>query len=128
MRMLIVDDVMANCAVLKRIAMKVFGGEIDIETSSLAAIKACHERCYDIIVTDYMMPELDGISMVSVLRSFDEYKHVPIIMTSGCSDPSTPHRSMRRGVDDFISKPINAEQFRNKISHYLSVRPNAYAA
>ncbi len=128
MRMLIVDDVMTNCAVLKRMAMRVFGGDIDIETSSLAAIKACHERTYDIIITDYMMPDLDGIGMVSVLRSFDEYKRTPIIMTSACTDPVVLNKSKRLGVDDFMTKPINAEQFRTKISHYLSMRPSAFAA
>ncbi|MGB8819095.1 MAG: response regulator [Rhizobiaceae bacterium] len=128
MRMLIVDDVMTNCAVLKRMAMRVFGGEIDIETCSMAAIKACHERTYDIIITDYMMPALDGIGMVSVLRCFDEYKRTPIIMTSACADPAVLIRSMRHGVDDYILKPINADQFRSKITHHLSLRPNAYAA
>lgn len=128
MRMLIVDDVMTNCAVLKRMAMRAFGGEIDIATSSLEAIKACHERNYDIIITDYRMPVLDGIGMVSVLRSFDEYRLTPIIMTSSCADPVVFNKSMRHGVDDFIVKPINADQFRKKISHYLSLRPNSYAA
>lgn len=128
MRMLIVDDVETNCAVMKRMAMRVFGGEIHIETSSLAAIKACHERTYDIIITDYMMPGLDGISMVSILRCFEEFKRTPIIMTSACADPAVLTKSRRHGVDDFILKPIHAEMFRNKILHYLSLRPNAYAA
>jgi PleD family two-component response regulator len=128
MRMLIVDDVMTNCAVLKRMAMRVFGGEIDIETCPLAAIKACHERVYDIIVTDYMMPGLDGISMVSVLRRFDEYCRTPIIMTSACTDHAVLMKSLRHGVDDFIAKPVDAAQFRARITHHLSIRPNAYAA
>jgi putative two-component system response regulator len=128
MRMLIVDDVEANCAVLKRMAMKVFGGDIDIETSACGAIKACHERQYDIIITDYMMPEMDGLAFVIIVRSFDEYKRTPIIMTSACSDPSLYGRAARVGVDDFMNKPINTEQFRKKITHYLSLRPSSYAA
>jgi two-component system, chemotaxis family, chemotaxis protein CheY len=128
MNMLIVDDVMTNAIILKRMAMRVFGGDIDIETSSMAAINACHERKYDIIITDYMMPDLDGISMAGVLRNFSEFKHIPILMTSSCSDSVISNRAIRSGVTEFILKPVNAVHFRNRISHYLSQRPSAYAA
>jgi CheY-like chemotaxis protein len=128
MRMLIVDDEMTNCVVMKRMAMKVFGGDIDIETSGFAAVKACHERRYDIIVTDYMMPELNGLNLSSILRGFEEYKDVPIIMASGSTDPTQFNRLVRHGLDCFIAKPINSEQFRKKIAHFLSKRPSAFAA
>jgi PleD family two-component response regulator len=128
MRMLIVDDDVTNCAVMKRMAMKVFGGEIDIETSAFTAVKACHEKRYDIIVTDYMMPELNGLNMVSILRGFEEYKDTPIIMASGSTDPTHFNRLVRHGLDCFITKPINAEQFRKKIEFFLSKRPSTFAA
>jgi PleD family two-component response regulator len=128
MRMLIVDDDITNGAVMKRMAMKVFGGEIDVETSAFGAVKACHERRYDIIVTDYMMPELNGLSLVSILRRFEEYKNVPIIMASGSTDPMQFNRLVKHGLDCFISKPIDAEQFRKKIEHFLSKRPSTFAA
>jgi CheY-like chemotaxis protein len=128
MRMLIVDDDVTNCAVMKRMAMKVFGGEIDIETSSFAAVKACHEKRYDIIVTDYMMPELNGLNFVSIIRGFEEYRDTPIIMASGSTDPIQFNRLVRHGLDCFITKPINAEQFRKKIEFYISKRPSTFAA
>lgn len=127
MRMLIVDDDMTNGAVMKRMAMKVFGGEIDVETSAFAAVKACHEKCYDLIVTDYMMPELNGLNFVSIVRGFEEYKDIPIIMASGSTDPMHFNRLVRHGLDCFITKPINTEQFRKKIEHFLSKRPSTFA-
>ena len=128
MRMLIVDDEMTNCVVMKRIAMKVFGGEIDIDTSGFGAVKACHEKRYDIIVTDYMMPELNGLNFASIVRGFEEYKDTPIIMASGSTDPMHFNRLVRHGLDCFIAKPINSEQFRKKIEYFISKRPSAFAA
>lgn len=128
MRMLIVDDEMTNCAVMKRMAMKVFGGEIDIETSGFAAVKACHEKRYDIIVTDYMMPELNGLNLTRILRGFEEYRDVPIIMASGSTDPMQYNRLAKHGLDCFIAKPIDSGQFRKKIEYFLSRRPSAFAA
>jgi CheY-like chemotaxis protein len=128
MRMLIVDDDVTNGAVMKRMAMKVFGGEIDVETSGFGAVRACHEKCYDIIVTDYMMPELNGLNLVSIVRGFEEYRDIPIIMASGSTDPMHFNRLVRHGLDCFISKPINAEQFRRKIEYFLSKRPSTFAA
>jgi PleD family two-component response regulator len=128
MRMLIVDDDVTNGAVMKRMAMKVFGGEIDVETSAFVAVKACHEKRYDIIVTDYMMPELNGLNFVSIVRGFEEYQDTPIIMASGSTDPMHFNRLVRHGLDCFISKPINTEQFRKKIEYFLSKRPSTFAA
>ena len=128
MKMLIVDDVMTNAAVLKRMAMRVFGGDIDIETSSISAINACHERKYDLIITDYHMADLDGISMVNIIRLFFEYKNTPILMISSCSDPAVISKAMRLGINDFMPKPVHSEHFRNKIQYHLSQRPSTYAA
>ncbi len=118
MRMLIVDDVVTNCAVMKRMAMRVFEGEIDTVTSPASAILACRENTYDIVVTDYMMPEIDGISMVSIIRDIDDYKDVPIIMTSASPSPWLPTVSKENGIDEFITKPINMADFRGLIVKY----------
>ena len=128
MRILIVDDVEANGAIMKRLAMKVFGGEICIATSGITAVRACHEAFHDLIITDYMMPDIDGLAMVSIVRSFTEYRRVPIIMTSADHDVALLSRASRAGVDDFLPKPINSEMFRKKIVHYLSMRPTSFAA
>lgn len=128
MRMIIVDEVMTNCIVMKRMAMKVFGGEIDLETSPLAAVHAMRERTYDIIVTGYKMPEMDGSCLVALVRSIDENRRTPVIMTSSCLEPAVRARLAGHGVDAFVAKPINAEQFRQKIFHYLSIRPSVFAA
>lgn len=127
MRILVVDDVEANGAIMKRLAMKVFGGEIVIANSGIKAVQCCHEGLYDLIITDFMMPDLDGLSFISIIRSFAEYKRVPVIMTSADHDPALLSRAAKAGVDDFLPKPINSEMFRKKITHYLSMRPTAYA-
>jgi PleD family two-component response regulator len=126
--MLVVDDVMTNCIVIKRTAMKVFGGEIDIETSPLSAIRACHEKQYDLVVVDYYMPDMNGIEFVKILRGFDEYRMTPIIMATSCKDSATYNKSIRCGIDDFILKPLDFKQFRNKISFLLANRAKSFAA
>ena len=128
MRMIIVDDVMTNCIVMKRMAMKVFGGDIDLETSPLTAVKTIQDRSYDIIVSSYKMPEIDGLGLVSMIRKFDEHRRTPVIMTSSCLEPSVRSKLIRHGVEAFVARPINADQFRAKIAHYLSIRPSSYAA
>ena len=112
MKMLIVDDIATNCAVMKRMAMRVFPGEIDISTSPKSAIAACRENNYHIVITDYMMPEIDGISMVKIIRNIDEYKITPIIMTSASPSPWLHTVARENSIDDFITKPINMANFR----------------
>lgn len=128
MRILIVDDVEANSAILKRLAMKVFGGEIVIANSGSSAVKCCHEEFFDLIITDFMMPDIDGLQMVNIIRGFTEYARVPVIMMSADHDPAILSRASKAGINDFLTKPINSEMFRKKIVHYLSMRPTPYAA
>ena len=82
MRILIVDDVEANGAIMKRLAMKDFGGEIAIAGSGVAGIRACHETFHDLIITDYMMPVMNGVEFALSIRSRVS-ENLPIILMSG---------------------------------------------
>ena len=127
MRILIVDDVESNGAIMKRLAMKVFGGEIEIANSATNAVKCCHEANYDLIITDYMMPDIDGLQLISIIRGFTEYARVPVILTSADHDAALLSRATKAGINDFLPKPINSEMFRKKIVHHLSMRPSSFA-
>lgn len=115
MKMLIVDDVMTNSAIMKRMAMRVFDGEIDLVVSASEAVEACKTNLYDLIVTDYMMPEVDGLELVAIIRQLDGHKQTPIIMASACHEPQLLNKAKAVGINNFIAKPIDMETFRKMI-------------
>jgi putative two-component system response regulator len=121
MKMLIVDDVMTNSAIMKRMAMRVFNGEIDIVSSGHEALQACEAKNYDIIVTDYMMPDMDGLKLVALLRHMDAHEGTPIIMASACHEPQLLQTAKAVGVTSFIAKPIPMDIFRNMIDRFANM-------
>lgn len=128
MRMMILDEAMTHCIVMRRMAMRVFGGDMDMETSPHVALGLIGQRPYDLIVSGYRMGGMDALQFVDLVRALDEHRRTPIIITSACLEPSVRARLMTRGVESFIARPIDADRFREVIHYYLSIRPNAFAA
>jgi len=59
----------------------------------------------DVIITDIMMPVLDGIDMAKKIRQDDEF--TPIVITSSSSDTKHLHKTLDIGIHGYMSKPIN---------------------
>ncbi len=64
----------------------------------------------DLIVTDYLMPEMNGIELVKRLRDNPFTAHTPIIMVSAVSDPQERINMIRAGVDDCVQKPFHPDE------------------
>ncbi len=75
-----------------------------------------------LVITDLMMPFMDGEEMCSRIRK-DEYGSiVPIIMLTAKSDSATELRSLKANIDYFIAKPFDANKLRLQVEHCLKIR------
>ena len=74
----------------------------------------------DIIITDYMMPVMDGMEMARRLRDNVLTSHIPIIILSAKTDPESKIMGMDTGIDDYIEKPFSADIFRARIRNIIS--------
>jgi two-component system response regulator DctR len=74
----------------------------------------------DLLILDVYMPEVDGISVLSLLRKSD----IPadVIMVTAAGDTDTVARIMRQGVIDYIVKPFKFERYRASLESYLDFR------
>ena len=76
----------------------------------------------DIIVTDLMMPQMDGIGLVNRIRSDFNTSHIPIIMITAKHEDDTHLRAMKYGVDGYISKPFTMELLSARIENLMERR------
>ena len=73
----------------------------------------------DIIVIDYMMPQLNGIEFIKEFRNSN--KIVPIVMiTAAGSDDDIHKGAFEAGVNDFLSKPVNSTLFQARITNLIT--------
>jgi len=106
---LIVDDVESNLYVVKEL-MSPYGLSIDIVSSGFDAIDRIKSgRVYDIVFMDHMMPKMDGIETVKIIRKELKYTGPIVALTANIMTGQAKIFS-ENGFDDFISKPINSRQ------------------
>ncbi len=74
---------------------------------------------FNFVITDWNMPEMDGLTFVSQVRSLDEFKDVPILMVTTRSVKDDIIEAMKAGVNNYIVKPFTPETLGEKIGQVL---------
>ncbi|MEP7377308.1 MAG: ATP-binding protein [Chitinophagaceae bacterium] len=78
----------------------------------------------DLIVTDVMMPVVDGFELCKLLRSDEHTSHIPIIMLTAKADIASKLEGLSTGADAYLEKPFNKEELLIRISKLLQIRKN----
>lgn len=95
-----------------------FGHQIMECENGIDAIEKVIDYMPDIIFCDIMMPEMDGYSTISLLRSNPVTRHIPIIVLSSKSGVFDVARGLLIGCDDYIVKPTTKAALQKCISEY----------
>jgi len=114
---LVVDDSSTDRKIMKRLLSS--SGWINcIEvTNPHDAITAVQDLKVDLLITDIMMPDIDGFELSRILRErgFDK----PIIAVSGRGEAAAGQKAKISGIDAFMTKPINLQEMLNKIDELV---------
>jgi len=115
---LIVDDVESNLYVVKEL-MSPYGLSIDTVSSGFDAIERIKGgRVYDIVFMDHMMPKMDGIETVKIIRKELKYT-APIVALTANIMTGQAKVFFDNGFDDYISKPINIRQLDSVLNKLI---------
>jgi len=74
---------------------------------------------FNFVITDWNMPEMDGLTFVSQIRGLDEFKDLPILMVTTRSVKDDIIEAMKAGVNNYIVKPFTPETLGEKIGQVL---------
>jgi signal transduction histidine kinase len=86
-----------------------------------AALTAAREHAPALILTDVMMPRLDGFGLLRELRADPRTRSVPIIMLSARAGEESRVEGMEAGVDDYLVKPFSARELLARVSGHLQI-------
>ena len=81
------------------------------------AYDAMYEKVFDVIVSDIMMPDIDGFEFVKTIRSLN--KEVPVLFMTARDDLASKQRGYRAGIDDYMVKPIELDELLLRIGALL---------
>jgi len=121
-RILLVED---NADI--RIYIKsILGAEYEISEAENGSIglemATIHE--YDLIISDIMMPEMDGIEMCKQLKKSVETSHIPIILLTAKSGIDNRIEGLNVGADSYITKPFHPQHLMVRVSKLIELREN----
>jgi two-component system, response regulator RpfG len=120
---MVVDDQSTGRAILEqvvrgldeRVAVEGFARPVD-------AIVWATRHVSDLVLVDYMMPEMDGIEFVKRLRALPGYEHVPMVMVTVHDDRKVRYAALDAGITDFLTKPIDARECLARCRNLLTLR------
>jgi len=120
---MVVDDQSTGRAILEqvirsldeRVAVEGFARPVD-------AVVWATRNVSDLVLVDYMMPDMDGIELVKRLRALPGYEHVPIVMVTVHDDRKVRYAALDAGITDFLTKPVDARECLARCRNLLTLR------
>jgi two-component system, cell cycle response regulator len=109
MRILVVDDQKTLGLALSGTLARL-GHEPQLFTSGVTALELIKREDWRLVITDWMMPEMDGTELCRKIRAARRHPYIYIIMLTGRTDRLDRLEGLAAGADDFLTKPVDEEE------------------
>lgn len=119
LKVLIVDD-QTSVRQMARLTLEEIGVRLIHEAENgTRAIEMASVQPLDLIISDYNMPEMDGLGLLRAVRSHPSARRVPFILVTGRGDRELVVKAAQAGANNYVVKPFTAEILRKKIEQVL---------
>ncbi len=128
MSILIVDDSLDQRLLLQTLLQQAGYPDVVTAESATAALARLAEpseprpAAIDLILMDYLMPEIDGVAACRLIKSRPHLRDIPIIMVTAKNDPSNLKEAFDAGATDYINKPVNRIELQARVSSALALK------
>jgi putative two-component system response regulator len=120
-QVLIVDDTQINLVLFEALVRKMGVNDTQMFASATAGLAWAQTHDPDLIIVDYMMPDLDGIEFIERLRATPGKEMVPILMITANDQKQVRYRALNVGASDFLNKPIDKAEFLARVRNLLAL-------
>jgi two-component system response regulator RpfG len=120
---LIVDDLFSSRLLLAEIVRQIDGKlNLELFDTPSRALEFARNNRVDIVLTDYKLPEFDGIELVKQLRALPHCVDVPIVVITVVDDRKIRYDALEAGATDFLIKPLDDHETRARCANLLELR------
>ncbi len=128
-RILLVDDNADMRSYVKRLLAEFF--DVTVAVDGQAALEALAQGLPDLVLSDVMMPRLDGFGLINAIRANPAWQSLPVILLSARAGEEARTEGIGRGADDYLIKPFSARELMARVTTHLElarVRKEAQAS
>ena len=114
---IVVDDMKFNCEFIRKSLHDEGYGDVRVAVSAQEALEHLGQRPADVLLADWVMPEMDGLELADQVRQIDEEKnrYTCILLLTARDDTDSVIEAFDRGVDDYLVKPPNKQELAARI-------------
>jgi PAS domain S-box-containing protein len=119
----VIDNRISNLKILERLAVSL-GAEVVVRTFADPdeALGFLRRHAVDLVVTDFRMPDRDGVEFVRMLRRCEASSDAPIVVITAYEDKELRYRALEAGASDYLLSPIDYTEFRARTKNLLLMR------
>ena len=119
-RLLVVEDNVELLMLMKQVLKSQY--KVYLASNGVEALKIIHEKGLDLIISDVMMPEMDGYELTKVLKSDENYNYLPIILLTAKTQEEDIEEGLRAGADEYLKKPFRIGDLKLRIDNIIENR------
>jgi two-component system chemotaxis response regulator CheY len=114
-RILVVDDFSTMRKIVKNVLKQLGYNNIEEAENGVEALQKLRSKKFDFVVSDWNMPNMDGLEMLKAIRADAELKHLPVLMVTAEAEKDKVIAAIKAGVNNYIVKPFTAETLKQKM-------------
>ena len=118
-KILVVDDE-PDVASLLTLMLEAQGYLVVLASDGQEALEMARKEKPDLVLLDVMLPRLSGYKVARMIKFDEKYRHVPVILLTAKTQEKDRAMGLEMGVDDYITKPFDADKLIAKIKEILS--------
>jgi len=120
-KVLIVDDAEINLILFEALLKRMGNCESVRFTHAVAGLACAKTEDFDLIIVDYMMPELNGMDFITELRQAPGRQNIPVLMITANDQKQVRYRALEVGATDFLTKPVDKIEFMARVKNMLDL-------
>ena len=119
---LVVDDSLTMRRIISICLEKMGNFNIINAENGLEALNKLHDNDVKLIISDWNMPEMNGIDFVKAVRALERYNSIPILMVTSVNFKKEVYEAVKSGVNGYLVKPFKEEELLQKIKTLMKYK------
>lgn len=128
MKFLVVDDFSTMRRIVRNLLKELGFVNVDEAEDGVVALQKLNSTSFDFVVTDWNMPNMDGLTLLQTIRATPALKHLPVLMITAEAKRENIISAAQAGASGYIVKPFTAATLNEKLGKIFEKMPNKAAA
>lgn len=122
MRVVVIDDTLITARLISEYLKQLGAVEVSTYTDPVEGLEFCLGEDVDLVMVDYMMPEMDGLEFIRKYRAERSQEEFPVAMVTAMEDKEILREAFELGANDFVDKPVEPIELLARAQNLLALR------